>query len=468
MYCIIMCGGSGTRLFPLSRKLLPKQFLKLTDDKYSMFQLTVKRATMNDINNIYVVSNVKHNFMIREQMEELNIDNYTIISEPFGKDTCAAITSASLISDAINILVMSSDHVWEDNIFKSVVDNAVSINTSVTVFGIIPTYPETGYGYINYEGNKLIKFVEKPDNITAKLYVESKQYLWNSGNFVFNRQFLLEKLKLTTPDIIEDVNITLESSKKVNNEIILDSKIFENVRSISIDYAVMEHVTDGNVIPYTGYWSDIGSFKSLHMHQTKDTNDNYIDATNMSLSTANSMIMSDNKDKLILTNNIKDLTIIDTRDCLYIGNINSSQDVKKLVNMMKIDENNTVKDMLNVHAKAYRPWGWYINVEGNDKEIDEINKFKVKRIGVYPGKRLSLQSHKHRSEHWVIVGGTARVQVGEDQHVLHKNQHVYIPVGVLHRMENIGKDMVEFVETQIGDYLGEDDIVRYQDDFGRV
>ena len=468
MDCIIMCGGSGTRLFPLSRKLLPKQFLKLTDDKYSMFQLTVKRATMNDINNIYVVSNVKHNFMIREQMEELNIDNYTIISEPFGKDTCAAITSASLISDAINILVMSSDHVWEDNIFKSVVDNAVSINTSVTVFGIIPTYPETGYGYINYEGNKLIKFVEKPDNITAKLYVESKQYLWNSGNFVFNRQFLLEKLKLTTPDIIEDVNITLESSKKVNNEIILDSKIFENVRSISIDYAVMEHVTDGNVIPYTGYWSDIGSFKSLHMHQTKDTNDNYIDATNMSLSTANSMIMSDNKDKLILTNNIKDLTIIDTRDCLYIGNINSSQDVKKLVNMMKIDENNTVKDMLNVHAKAYRPWGWYINVEGNDKEIDEINKFKVKRIGVYPGKRLSLQSHKHRSEHWVIVGGTARVQVGEDQHVLHKNQHVYIPVGVLHRMENIGKDMVEFVETQIGDYLGEDDIVRYQDDFGRV
>lgn len=458
-----MCGGSGTRLFPLSRKLLPKQFLKLTNNKFSMFQLTVKRAIMNNINHIYVVSNVKHNFMIREQMAELNINNYTIISEPFGKDTCAAITSASLISNASNILVMSSDHVWEDNVFSDAVIKAVDINSSVTVFGIVPTYPETGYGYINYEGNKLIKFVEKPDIDTAKKYVESKNYLWNSGNFVFNRKFLLEKLKLTASDIIEDVANTIDASKRVNNEIILNKEVFEKVRSISIDYAVMEHVTDGNVIPYTGYWSDIGNFKSLHMHQTKDTNDNYIDATNMSLSTTNSMIMSDNKDKLILTNNIKDLTIIDTRDCLYIGNTDSSQDVKKLVNKMKVDENNTIKDMLNVHAKAYRPWGWYINLEGKNSD-----GFKIKRIGVYPGKRLSLQSHKHRSEHWVIVKGTARVQVGEDQLILHKNQHVYIPVGVLHRMENIGEDMVEFVETQIGDYLGEDDIVRYQDDFGRV
>ena len=463
-----MCGGSGTRLFPLSRKLLPKQFLKLTDNKFSMFQLTVKRAIINNIDHIYVVSNVKHNFMIREQMAELNINNYTIISEPFGKDTCAAITSASLISNASNILVMSSDHVWEDNVFSDAVAKAVDINSSVTVFGIVPTYPETGYGYINYEGNKLIKFVEKPDIDTAKKYVESKNYLWNSGNFVFNRKFLLEKLKLTASDIIEDVANTIDASKRVNNEIILNKEVFEKVRSISIDYAVMEHVTDGNVIPYTGYWSDIGSFKSLHMHQTKDTNDNYIDATNMSLSTTNSMIMSDNKDKLILTNNIKDLTIIDTRDCLYIGNTDSSQDVKKLVNKMKVDENNIIKDMLIVHAKAYRPWGWYINIECNDKLINKVNKFKVKRIGVYPGKRLSLQSHKHRSEHWVIVGGTAKVQVGEDQHILHKNQHVYIPLGVLHRMENIGEDMVEFIETQIGDYLGEDDIIRYQDDFGRV
>lgn len=463
MDCVIMCGGSGTRLFPLSRKLLPKQFLKLTDKNLSMFQLTVKRAIMNNINHIYVVSNVKHNFMIREQMEELCVSYYTIISEPFGKDTCAAITSASLISKAHNILVMSSDHVWEDNVFADVVMKAVDINKSVTVFGILPTYPETGYGYIKYNGNQLVKFVEKPDIITAKMYVESKQYLWNSGNFIFNREFLLEKLKLTAFDIILDVDTTINTSKKVNNEIILDKDMFEKVRSISIDYAVMEHVTDGNVIPYIGYWSDIGSFKSLHMHQKKDTSDNYIDATNMSLSTTNSMIMSDNKDKLILTNNIKDLTIIDTRDCLYIGNTDSSQDVKNLVNKMKVDENNTIKDMLNVHAKAYRPWGWYINVEGKNED-----GFKIKRIGVYPGKRLSLQSHKHRSEHWVIVKGTARVQVGEDQLILHKNQHVYIPVGVLHRMENIGEDMVEFVETQIGDYLGEDDIVRYQDDFGRI
>lgn len=458
-----MCGGSGTRLFPLSRKLLPKQFLKLTDKNLSMFQLTVKRAIMNNINHIYVVSNIKHNFMIREQMEELKVSYYTIISEPFGKDTCAAITSASLISNAQNILVMSSDHVWEDNIFSDVVMKAVDINKSVTVFGIVPTYPETGYGYIEHDGNKLIKFVEKPDMVTAKEYIHSKKYLWNSGNFIFNREFLIEKLKLTSNDILLDVKSTINASKKFNNEIILNKDIFEKVRSISIDYAVMEHVTDGNVIQYTGYWSDIGSFKSLHMNKKKDNSSNYIDATNMSLSTTNSMIMSDNKDKLILTNNIRDLTIIDTRDCLYIGNIDSSQDVKKLVNNIKAEENNTIKEMLNVHTKAYRPWGWYINVEGKNED-----GFKIKRIGVYPGKRLSLQSHKHRSEHWVIVKGTARVQVGEDQLILHKNQHVYIPVGVLHRMENIGEDMVEFVETQIGNYLGEDDIVRYQDDFGRV
>lgn len=458
-----MCGGNGTRLFPLSRELLPKQFLKLTDNKFSMFQLTIKRAILNNIKHIFIVSNIKHNFIIKQQMEELDINNYTIISEPFAKDTCAAITSASIISNNDNLLVMSSDHIWEDNQFKNSVDEAFKINNSVTVFGIIPTYPETGYGYIKYKDNKLIKFVEKPDINIAKKYIESKEYLWNSGNFVFNKNFLLETLKSTSPDILKNIKNTIEGSKKINNEIILDSKLFEKVTSISIDYAVMEHVTNGNIIPYTGYWSDIGSFKSLHMHQNKDNNNNYINATNMSLSTSNSMLMSDNKDKLILTNNIKNLTIIDTRDCLYIGNIDSSQDVKKLVNKMKVDENNTIKDILNVHTKAYRPWGWYINVEGKNSV-----GFKVKRIGVYPGKRLSLQTHKHRSEHWVIVKGTARVQVGEDQLILHKNQHVYIPIGVLHRMENIGQDLVEFVETQIGDYLGEDDIIRYQDDFGRI
>ena len=458
MDCMIMCGGNGTRLWPLSRKKLPKQFLKLTDEKYSMFQLTCLRLKkIKSINKIYFVSNVIHNFLIKEQVEELDITNYMIISEPFGKNTCAAIASVSNLSKSENLLVMASDHIWDNELFEKAVDDALKIlNNSVVVFGIKPSYPETGYGYINFKDDNLIKFVEKPNLETAKKYIETGEYLWNSGNFLFNIQYLNNSLNKNANDIYENVNETLKNSIFSKNELKLNSKFFEKVRSESIDYAVMEFVNDGKVIKYDGKWIDIGSFKSLYDYLEKDENKNVLQAKTKILNTTKCLLKSD---KLVVLNNVEDLTIIDERDSLYIGKTDKSQDVKKLVNMLKEEKD----ESLIVHAKAYRPWGWYINIEGDDH-----SGFKVKRIGVYPGKRLSLQSHDHRSEHWVMVRGTAKVQVGKDFHILKKNQHVYIPIGVLHRMENVGDELVEFVETQIGDYLGEDDIVRYEDDFGRV
>lgn len=457
MDCMIMCGGNGTRLWPLSRKKLPKQFLKLTDKKYSMFQLTcIRLKKIKNIRKIYFVSNIIHNFLIKEQVEELNIKNYMIISEPFGKNTCAAITSVLSLSDSNNLLVMASDHIWDNDKFSVAVNDALEINDSVVVFGIKPNYPETGYGYINFKGNELIKFVEKPNLEKAKKYLELGNYLWNSGNFLFNIEYLRNKMRLYANDILDDVNETIKHSVIFKNELKLNPKLFEKVREESIDFAIMEHINDGKIIKYDGKWVDIGSFKSLYDYLEKDENNNVIQADTRELNTKNCLIKSN---KLVVLNNVKDLTIIDERDTLYIGKTENSQDVKKLVNILKKENNNS----LIVHSKAYRPWGWYINIEG-----DNFSGFKVKRIGVYPGKRLSLQSHNNRSEHWVVTKGTAKVQVGKDFHILRKNQHVYIPIGVLHRMENIGKDMVEFVETQIGSYLGEDDIVRYEDDFGRV
>ncbi len=455
MDCMIMCGGSGTRLWPLSRNKLPKQFLKLTDEKYSMFQLTVLRAqNIKSISKYYIVSNLTHNFLVKQQMEELGISNYLLVSEPFGKNTCGAISTVSQITDQKLLLVMSSDHIWSDDKFVDSVSCAQNIISNVVVFGIKPTYPETGYGYINYNKNQLIKFVEKPKLEIATEYINSGDYLWNSGNFLFDVDYLNNQLKAHACDIFTMVKETLVNSKTLDNEIKLNPDFFKNVRDDSIDFAVMEHVTGGKVVVYDGYWSDIGSFKSLYDYYSKDSNNNVLQSKTNILNTTNCFVKSD---KLVVLNNVKDLTIVDTSDALYIGNTDKAQDIKLLVNEIKKDN----KPILEVHTKEYRPWGWYIN-------IIEGSGFKVKRIGVYPGKRLSLQSHNCRSEHWVLVKGTAKLQVGKDFHTITKNQHTYIPVGVLHRIENIGEEDVEFIETQIGDYLGEDDIVRYEDDFGRL
>jgi mannose-1-phosphate guanylyltransferase/mannose-6-phosphate isomerase len=460
MNIVIMCGGNGTRLWPLSREKLPKQFLKLTSKEHTMFQLTCLRIKDLDYHQLIVICNEQHMFIAKQQLEELNIKNYKLVGEPFGKNTCSAITTAcQLANTESNLLIMSSDHIWDDDKFTNSVKRGLElVNDGIIVFGIKPSYPETGYGYLNYSGDDLIKFVEKPDKETAEEYLKSRDYLWNSGNFLFNNKMMTNELINHANDIYESISKTLDNSGDLlKDEIKLNSEYFKDVRDESIDYAVMEFHKTGKIVIYDGYWSDIGSFKSLHDHLEKDDNGNVLDGDIKCIDTSNSLVQSENK--LVTVLGVDNLVVIDTRDTLFIADKERSQDVKLFVKELKKEERiETV-----VHAKAYRPWGWYINIEGHD-----YGGFKVKRIGVYPGKRLSLQSHDNRSEHWVIVKGNAKVQVGKDFHILHKNHSVYIPVGVLHRMENVGEDMVEFIETQIGDYLGEDDIVRYEDDFGRV
>ncbi len=459
---VIMCGGSGTRLWPLSREKLPKQFLNLTQKEFTMFQLTCLRVQDLVYKNLIIICNEQHMFIAKQQIEELEINNYKIIAEPFGKNTCAAITTACLLSDpTYNLLVMSSDHMWNDSKFIECVNKGLDfINNGIVVFGIKPTYPETGYGYLQTENNDLIKFVEKPDKDTAETYLKNGNYLWNSGNFLFSNEIMTNELKKNATDIYNSVLMTINNSGNnifLKKEIILNKDYFTNVRDESIDYAVMEYHKTGKIVMYDGLWSDIGSFKSLHDFLAKDENENVIDGDIKCIDTTNSLIKSENR--LVTTLGINNLIVIDTRDTLFIADKERSQDVKLFVKELKEENRCETK----IHAKAFRPWGWYINIDGDDNSGS-----KVKRIGVYPGKRLSLQSHDRRSEHWVIVKGQAKVQVGQDFHILHPNQSIYIPIGVLHRMENIGEEMVEFIETQIGDYLGEDDIIRYEDDFGRV
>lgn len=456
---IIMCGGTGSRLWPLSRNLLPKQFLKLTDPNYTMFQLNCLNALQLNAAQFIVVCNEKHNFLIEAQLQELNITNYKIVSEPFPKDTSAAIASASLLLPTNeNILVLTADHVWDINALQNTVNNGVSmLNNNIVFIGIKPTYPEIGYGYIQHNSDlDLLQFVEKPNLETAKQYLNKGNYLWNSGIFLFNNSTIQTEFKKNANSIWESVVNTLENSGDLSSKNIkLDKTHFEHVEAKSVDYAIMEHQNNGKVISYEGYWCDIGSFEALYNHLDKDENKNVLQGSNLyTLDSQNCLVQSD---KLVTLIGCNDLIITDTRDALLICDKKQSQKVKNMTKLLK------GKEQLNSHTKVYRPWGWYVNVEGHDH-----NGFKVKHIGVYPKKRLSLQSHNHRSEHWVIVKGHAKVQVGKDFLELKTNQHVYIPKETLHRMENIGDTMVEFVETQIGTYLGEDDIVRYEDDFGRV
>ena len=457
---VIMCGGTGSRLWPKSRDLLPKQFLKLTGKDLTMFQLNCENALQLNPDKFIIVCNEKHNFLIEQQLEELSISNYLIISEPYGKNTSAAIASASLVSDSNSLLVvLTADHIWDNSEFYNIIQAGIEKidDNSVVFIGIQPSYPETGYGYIKCENENVSAFVEKPDIITATKYLKEGNYLWNSGVFLFLNETIKKEFLNHASDIYNDVSNTIQNSNKIKQCIHLNKDLFYKVRDESIDYAIMEKHKFGKILAYQGYWCDIGSFESLYNHVPKGDNNNVIKGDVLTLDTKNSYIESENR--LITTIGIDNLVVIDTRDALLIAKKDESQKVKDIVKQLK----NKNREEISSHSKVFRPWGWYINIEGTN-----FNGFKVKRIGVYPGKRLSLQSHNRRSEHWVIVTGKARVQVGKDLLNLETNQHVYIPKETLHRMENPGDEIVEFIETQIGDYLGEDDIIRYEDDFGRV
>lgn len=458
---VILCGGSGSRLWPLSRTLLPKQFLNLTNKDLTMFQNTCKRIENLCYEQLYIICNQDHIFLIEQQLQDLNIVNYKLIIEPYGKNTAPAIAlSCQLINSESNILVLASDHIFNDTKLVNCINTGLKLtDEGIVVFGITPTKPETGYGYIRYQDNNLVTFNEKPTFEIAKKYLEDGNYLWNSGNFLFKNKLMIEEFQKHATDIYTQVKLTLENSGTfINRQLKLNPDFFKNVNpgDLSIDYAIMEKHTSGKVVIYDGLWSDIGSFQSLYEYKSLGTNINVNDGDIYNVETSNCYIKSN---KLVATLGIENLAIVDTEDALLVANKDKCQDIKKIVKLLEKDNKNEIK----FHTRVYRPWGWYINIEGND-----YSGSKVKKIVVLPGKRLSLQSHNYRHEHWVITKGTPIVQLGETFIKMKENEHIYIPIKEKHRMENKTNKIVEFIETQIGEYLGEDDIIRYQDDFGRI
>jgi mannose-1-phosphate guanylyltransferase len=454
MVNIILCGGSGTRLWPLSRTLFPKQFIKLFNNK-SLFQLTLERnSVLCDAN--FIVSNSEQYFLALEQEEELfsnNISSYLL--EPVGRNTAPAIALACMALDAEEIvLVTPSDHLIKDEAaYKKVLEeakNEVEKNQLVT-FGITPSYPEVGFGYIEAEGLDVKSFKEKPDLETAKSYLEKGNYYWNSGMFMFKAGLFLEELKKYSPEIYKTSEIAF--SKKLNitdKQFKIKTDDMLNIPEDSIDYAVMESSDRVKVIPSDIMWSDLGDFNALSNEIEGLTPE---DSVPIEIDSSNNMIISS---KQVATIDIEGLVIIDTPDALLISKKESTQKVKKVV--AKLKENSS--DLTKIHTLAHRPWGTY-------EVLLSTDNYKIKRIIVNQGKRLSLQKHFHRNEHWIVVSGTATVTVGDEKKLIRPNESTYIKMGEIHRLENEGKIPVVLIEAQVGEYTGEDDIIRIEDDFQR-
>lgn len=437
---IILCGGSGTRLWPISRTLMPKQFVKLFEDK-SLFQLTVERNSAVCAQQL-IVSNSEQYFLAFNQLEEINQANNSYILEPVGRNTAPAIALACMSLDPNEIvLVTPSDHLIKDqHAYVQVITQAAKLASDdyLVTFGITPTFPETGFGYIEASGEDVKAFHEKPNLKTAELYVNSGNYYWNSGMFCFKAGLFLDELQKWSPAIFDASAQAYTNA--VHGEMIKIS--YEDMNAIpdkSIDYAVMEKSNRVKVIPSSIGWSDVGSFDALSDVMPNDENNNFI--------------LSNKPVNLI---DVKDLIIIDTEDALLISHKGSSQKVKEVVQHYKqINPNLT-----HIHRTAHRPWGTYTVLE-------DTPGYKIKRIMVKPGKRLSLQKHFHRNEHWIVLSGTATVTVGEKTFSVHPNESTYIKAGEVHRLANLGKIPLTIIETQVGEYTGEDDIVRIEDDFNR-
>ena len=453
---IILCGGSGTRLWPISRTLMPKQFVKLFDDK-SLFQLTVKRNS-KVCDSRFIVSNTEQYFLAFDQLEELHKENNKYLLEPVGRNTAPAIALACLALEPEElVLVTPSDHlIKNEKEYKKVLQIAKNLaeQNNLVTFGITPKFAETGFGYIEASGYDVKAFHEKPDIKTAKEYLKAGNYYWNSGMFMFKAGVFLEELKTYAPEIYENSLQAYNNAKKSNENLIrIKHEDMLNIPEDSIDYAVLEKSQKVKVISSDIDWSDVGSFDALFEELPKDENNNTITEKHISIDSKNNLIYA--KDKYVATIDVEDLIIVDTDDALLISKKGSSQKVKEVVKKIK-----KVSDLHNIHLTGHRPWGTYTVLE-------DTPGYKIKRIEVKPGKRLSLQKHYHRNEHWIVVSGTATVTVGETTQLVRPNESTYIKMGDLHRLSNEGKIPVILIEAQVGEYTGEDDIVRIDDDFNR-
>jgi mannose-1-phosphate guanylyltransferase len=456
MINIILCGGSGTRLWPISRTLMPKQFVKLFDDS-SLFQLTVDRNS-KVCESQYIVSNAEQYFLASDQLEEMDKQNNRYLLEPVGRNTAPAIALACLSLDYDDIvLITPSDHLIKDEKeYKKVVARAKELASSdyLVTFGIKPTYAETGYGYIEADGEDVESFKEKPSIDVATEYLNAGNYYWNSGMFCFKAGLFLDELKKYSSDIYEASKKALENIKDSDNLLRVKHEDMLNIPEDSIDYAVMEKSSRVKVVPSDIDWSDLGSFDALYEELDKDSSGNTKNDNHISIDSKNNLIYGDNRK--IATVDVDDLIVVDTADALLISKKGSSQKVKNVVTRLKEENSN----LHNIHLTGHRPWGTYTVLE--DK-----SGYKIKRIVVKSKKRLSLQKHYHRNEHWVVISGSATVTVNDKTSIVNPNESTYIKAGDVHRLANDGILPLVIIEVQVGEYTGEDDIVRIEDDYER-
>ena len=464
---VILSGGSGTRLWPLSRKLHPKQFIELMG-KTTLFQEAILRLP-ESIENPLIICNEEHRFLAAEQLRKINKEPKNIILEPVGRNTAPAIALAALKSikeseDAI-LLVLSADHLIQD---MDKFHQAIALATKqaeqnkLVTFGIAPNKIETGYGYIkaNISKNKnyydIDEFVEKPDYKTAKKYVDSGGYFWNSGMFMFKASVYLSELEKYEPEILSACQKSCQTEFYDLDFIRLNEQEFLKCPSQSIDYAVMEKTKNASMVILDANWNDVGSWTALWDSQVKDNNDNLV-VGDVILDKVSDTYVHSTSNRLVSVIGLSDLIVVDTQDAVLVTNKEHAQDVKNIVE--KIKKSGRLES--DQHRKIFRPWGYY-------DSIDRGEGFQVKRILVNPGQKLSLQKHNHRSEHWVVVKGKAQVTCGEKTFQLIENQSTYISLGKVHRLENIEDTPLEIIEIQTGSYLGEDDIIRIDDDYERA
>lgn len=467
---VILSGGSGTRLWPLSRELFPKQLLPLVGER-TMLQETISRLDgLGGLAPPLVICNDEHRFLVAEQLREIDVDPLAIILEPVGRNTAPAVAvaaakAAELLGTDTDpvLLVLPADHVIRDiEGFHSAIARAHDLAEGgrLVTFGVLPTAPETGYGYIRADelrdGHAPVReFVEKPDADTARGYLEAGDYYWNSGMFMFLADRYVAELREHRPDIVSACVRAVSEAREDLDFIRLDRSAFEECPSDSIDYAVMEQTGAGEVVPIDVGWSDVGSWSALHEAKDADGEGNVI---------VGDVLVDDTRDcylyagsRLVATVGLENAVVVETADAVLVAPRDRVQDVKRLVGKLK--ESGREERLL--HRKVVRPWGSY-------DSVDEGDRFQVKRIVVNPGAQLSLQMHHHRAEHWIVVQGTARVSRGEETFLLGENESTYIPVGTSHRLENPGKLPLHLIEVQSGAYLGEDDIVRFEDTYGRT
>lgn len=471
---VVLCGGSGTRLWPLSRSGFPKQFLCLVGND-SLFQQSIKRllggSESNDApSSPYIVCNEEHRFLAQEQLRELGVDNATFLLEPVGRNTAPALTLAALAArdagtDPVLVVTPADQAITDDEAFRVAMYRAVesAVEGNIVILGITPDRPETGYGYIKVASDKeavatVERFVEKPDRDTAQAYLDEGGYYWNAGLFVLKASVWLAALESFRPDILQ-ASVKSWAGKRIDGVFIRpDKEAFTAIPSESIDYAVMEKCPGSalpiKMLPLDAGWSDLGAWDAVWSVSPKDDKGNALHGDVLITESSNSLVHASSR--LVALAGVENLVVIETADAVLVADRSRCQDVKQIVGLL----NQQSREEHTLHRKVHRPWGWY-------DSIDEGGRFKVKRIQVNPKASLSLQKHHHRAEHWIVVQGTAEITRGSETLLLSENQSTYIPLGEVHRLANPGSIPLEIIEVQSGSYLGEDDIVRLEDTYGR-